>query len=76
MRKLIVAGLAESAPDHDFSHIERANGMFCYLGISPEQVAQLKKDCGIYMVDSSRINVCGITAGNVSYLAESIASVL
>ena len=50
--------------------------MFCYLGISQEQVAQLKKDCGIYIVDSSRINVCGITAGNVNYLAESIASVL
>lgn len=75
-RKLIVAGLAKSAPDHDFSHIERANGMFCYLGISPEQVARLKTDCGIYIVDSSRINVCGITADNVTYLAESIASVL
>ena len=76
MRRLIVAGLAKSAPDRNFSHIERANGMFCYLGISPEQVARLKKDRGIYIVDSSRINVCGITADNVTYLAESIASVL
>jgi aspartate/tyrosine/aromatic aminotransferase len=76
MRKLLVTALRESAPDHDFSHIERANGMFCYLGVSAEQVARLKKDYGIYLVDSSRINVCGITEGNVRYLAESIAAVL
>ena len=76
MRKLLVAALGKSAPQHDFSHIERANGMFCYLGVSAEQVARLKKDYGIYLVDSSRINVCGITEGNVGYLAESIAAVL
>jgi len=76
MRKLIIAGLGKSAPDRDFSHIDRANGMFCYLGVSPEQVAILKQDYGIYLVDSGRINVCGITGDNVSYLSESIAAVL
>lgn len=76
MRVALVAALKDTAPGHDFSHIERTTGMFCYLGVSPEQVAQLKKDRGIYLVDSSRINVCGITEGNARYLAESIASVL
>jgi len=76
MRTLLVKELNRAAPDHDFSHIERTTGMFCYLGVTPEQVEQLKKDRGIYLVDSSRINVCGITKGNVRYLAESIASVL
>ncbi len=76
MRKLMVAGLGKSAPDRDFSQIARANGMFCYLGVTPEQVARLKQDYGIYLVDSGRINVCGITADNVNYLAESIAAVL
>jgi aspartate/tyrosine/aromatic aminotransferase len=76
MRKLLVAGLAEAAPERDFSHIERANGMFCYLGVSPQQVARLKQDFGIYLVDTGRINVCGITGENVAYLAESIAEVI
>ena len=76
MRKLIVGGLGKTAPDRDFSHIERANGMFCYLGVSPEQVARLNQDYGIYLVDSSRINVCGISRDNVDYLSESIAAVL
>jgi aspartate/tyrosine/aromatic aminotransferase len=76
MRTLLVAALSKAAPDHDFSHIERANGMFSYLGVTPEQVERLKKDFGIYLVDSSRINVCGITEDNVTYLTESIAAVL
>ncbi len=76
MRKRIIAGLGKAVPARDFSHIERANGMFCYLGVSPEQVAKLKHDYGIYLVDSGRINVCGITGDNVSYLSESIAAVL
>lgn len=76
MRKLLVTALAETASGHDFSHIEGTTGMFCYLGISAEQVGRLKSERGVYLVDSSRINVCGITTGNVQYLAESIASVL
>ena len=76
MRALLSDALKAKAPDHDFSHLVRANGMFCFLGISAEQVVRLKKDYGIYMVASSRINVAGITAENVDYLASSIAAVL
>jgi len=76
MRVLLNDALIEKTPDHDFSHLMRANGMFCFLGISAEHVARLKQDFGIYMVDSSRINVAGITAENVGYLSDSIAAVL
>ena len=44
--------------------------------ITEAQVDRLKKDYGVYMVGSSRINVAGITPANVEYLAESIAAVL
>ena len=76
MRALLNDALAAKAGAHDFSHLARANGMFCFLGITAEQVATLKQEFGVYMVDSSRINVAGITADNVDYLAESIAAVL
>ena len=74
MRKLLNNALQKRAPDHDFSHLVRATGMFCFLGIAASQVARLKKDYGVYMVDSSRINVAGITPDNVDYLADSIAA--
>jgi aspartate/tyrosine/aromatic aminotransferase len=76
MRVLLHDALLEKAPDHDFSHLLRATGMFCFLGVSAVQVARLKKDFGVYMVDSSRINVAGITPDNVNYLADSIAATL
>ena len=76
MRVLLHDALVEKVPDHDFSHLLRATGMFCFLGITAEQVARLKQDFGVYMVDSSRINVAGITPDNVNYLADSIAATL
>jgi aspartate/tyrosine/aromatic aminotransferase len=76
MRVLLNDALKDRAPDHDFSHLVRATGMFCFLGVTADQVARLKKDYGVYMVNSSRINIAGITAHNVNYLADSIAAVL
>jgi len=76
MRGLLYNALLEKAPGQDFSHLARANGMFCFLGVSAENIVRLKKDFGIYMVDDSRINVAGITADNVEYLSDSIAAVL
>ena len=76
MRSLLNGALEDKAPGRDFSHLVRATGMFCFLGITAEQVVRLKQDFGVYMVDSSRMNVAGITADNVEYLAEAIAAVL
>lgn len=76
MRVLLNDALKEKAPDHDFSHLVRARGMFCFLGIPVEQVNRLKKEFGVYMVGSSRINTAGITAENVNYLSDAIAATL
>jgi aspartate/tyrosine/aromatic aminotransferase len=76
MRVLLHDALVERSPGRDFSHLVRANGMFCFLGVSPDEVARLKQDYGVYMVDSSRINVAGITEQNVGYLADAIAAVV
>ncbi|MDH3336885.1 MAG: aspartate/tyrosine/aromatic aminotransferase [Gammaproteobacteria bacterium] len=76
MRGLLNDALVEKVPEHDFSHLVRANGMFCFLGITAHHVDRLKEDFGVYMVNSSRINIAGITPDNVEYLADSIAAVL
>ncbi len=76
VRRTLNEALRDAAPEHDFSHLVRANGMFCFLGLSAAQVDRLKQEFAIYMVGSSRINVAGVTPDNVGYLAESIANVL
>ncbi len=76
MGALLHDALKEKVPGRDFSHLVNANGMFCFLGVTPEQVERLKQEFGVYMVGSSRINVAGITPTNVEYLADAIAAVL
>lgn len=76
MRQMFHDALQARAPAQDFSHLVAARGMFCFLGITPEQVDRLKKEHAVYMVDSSRINVAGINEDNVDRLAESIVAVL
>ncbi|MFV8818050.1 aromatic amino acid transaminase [Haliea sp. E17] len=66
----------ESATGRDYAFIEREKGMFSFLGLSAEQAQRLRREHSVYMLDSSRINVAGVNAGNVEYLAASVAAVL
>ena len=47
-----------------------------FVGLSEAQVARLIADFGLYMVNSSRINVAGISQTNVDYVADALAAVL
>jgi aspartate aminotransferase len=66
----------EAASGHDFGFIQREKGMFSFLGLTPEQAIRLREEHSVYMLDSSRINVAGVNAGNIDYLAQAVASVL
>lgn len=76
LRTLLVERLAAAGVSSGFEHIQSQHGMFSFLGISVEQVKRLREQYGIYMVDSSRINIAGISQQNIDYLANSIAAVL
>ncbi|WP_404419175.1 aromatic amino acid transaminase [Marinospirillum sp.] len=76
LRQQLNQGLQARGVDRDFSFIERQQGMFSFLGISPEQVKQLRKDFSIYMVESSRINLAGLSAQNLDYVCDGLASIL
>ncbi|RLA47725.1 MAG: aromatic amino acid aminotransferase [Gammaproteobacteria bacterium] len=73
LRTLLVEKLAEAGAGKDFSFITQQFGMFSFLGISKDQVRQLRDDYGIYMVGSSRINIAGVSQTNVEYVAAAIA---
>jgi aspartate aminotransferase len=60
----------------DYGFIEREKGMFSFLGLSAGQAVRLRQEFGVYMLDSSRINVAGINARNLDYIAQSVAQVL
>lgn len=60
----------------DFTFITENQGMFSYLGITLEQVRQLRSEYGIYFLDSTRVNVAGLSSANIDYTTDSIAAVL
>jgi len=60
----------------DFSFITENQGMFSYLGITLEQVRQLRNEYGIYFLDSTRVNVAGLSSANIDYTTDSVAAVL
>jgi aspartate aminotransferase len=66
----------EQASGRDFGFIEREKGMFSFLGLSTEQALRLRREYSVYMLDSSRINVAGVNAANIDYLARAVAAVL
>ncbi len=76
LRRLLVDKLAERATPVDFSFIGNERGMFSFLGIERERVVALRERFHVYMIESSRINIAGINASNVDYVADSIAAVL
>lgn len=76
MRSAFVKGLAEAGAQQDFSFIERQRGMFSFSGLTRAQVDRLRDEHGVYVVGSGRINVAGMTPGNLPRLCQAIAAVL
>ena len=66
----------QGATGQDFEFIRKEKGMFSFLGLSKDQVQRLREDHSVYMLGSSRINVAGVNARNIDYLANAIAAVL
>jgi aspartate aminotransferase len=75
-RQLIIDKLAGEGVTQDFSFITRQHGMFSFLGINKEQIARLRNEFSIYMVDSSRGIIAGLNHSNIDYFARSVAAVL
>ncbi len=51
------------------------NGLFSILPLSGEQILKLRSDHGIYMAGSGRINVAGLTMGNIDKFIADLATV-
>lgn len=50
-------------------------GMFSFSGLTRQQVERLREEHAVYVVGSGRINVAGITPGNLDALCSAIAAV-
>lgn len=74
LREQLVMALS-AAGAGDFGFIAQERGMFSFLGLSPVQVARLRSEYSIYLVDSSRINVAGLSHANLDYVCDAVRAV-
>lgn len=70
--KLAAAGVTGGV---DLSPIGIQNGLFSIIPFTPEQVQDMRKNHGIYFAGSGRINVAGLTTGNIDKFIAAVAQV-
>lgn len=61
---------------HDFRFIKNQRGMFAFMGLNATQVMQLRKESGIYLVGSGRLNLAGLSSSNITNVCEAIYNLL
>ena len=55
-----------------WNHITDQIGMFSFTGLNPEMCQYLLNEKHIYLLKNGRISMCGVTPGNLDYVANSI----
>jgi len=70
--KLAAAGTAGSV---DMAQFGGQNGLFSIVPLTPEQVLAMREKHGVYMAGSGRINVAGLTMGNIDKFIAAVADV-
>lgn len=75
MRTRLRDGLAREGSTLNWQHITDQIGMFCFTGMTPEQVENITKNHSVYLTKDGRISIAGISSTNVDYLAHAIHDV-
>jgi len=76
LRNELAVGLNDAQNKIDFEFLARSKGMFCFLGIQREDVLTLRSEFGIYLLESTRINVAGLSEQNLPIIIERVADVI
>jgi aspartate aminotransferase len=75
MRNRLRSELEATGSKLSWNHVTDQIGMFCFSGMTGEQVDKLRTDHHIYMTRNGRISMAGVTSGTVQRLAKAIHEV-
>ena len=76
LRQGLASGLNDAQSKIDFGFVAESKGMFCYLGIPQADVLTLRSEFGIYLLESTRINVAGLSEQNLPVIVERVSDVI
>ncbi len=60
----------------NFNFVANQNGMFSILGLTPEQVVQLREQHAVYVLNSGRMNFAGVRELQLDRVCEAICAVI
>jgi len=67
--------LTGTAGTVDLTPMGGQNGLFSIVPLTKEQVLEMREKHGVYMAGSGRINVAGLTMGNIDKFIAAVAQV-
>ena len=70
--RLAAAGTVGSL---DLTPLATQNGLFSMLALDKDQIARLRAEHGVYMAGSGRINIAGLTQGNIDKFIAALGEV-
>jgi aromatic-amino-acid transaminase len=70
-----LASADNQVPGLDLAPLASQSGMFAMLALDKDQIQRLRDEHAIYMAGSGRINVAGLTAGNIDTFIAALAAV-
>lgn len=70
-----LAAADNQVPGLDLAPLASQSGMFAMLALDKDQIQRLRDEHAIYMAGSGRINVAGLTAGNIDKFIAALAAV-
>ena len=70
MRSALKESLKKAGSTKKWDHITDQIGMFCYTGMTQQQVKRLIQEFHIYCTEDGRISVAGLNSKNVDYVAQ------
>lgn len=70
-----LAAADNRAPGLGLATLGEQNGLFSILKLAPEQILRLREEHGVYMAGSGRINIAGLTSGNIGRFIDALAAV-
>ena len=76
MRQRLADSLNTAQDVIDFEFVARSKGMFCFLGIPRDDVLALRSEFGIYLLESTRINVAGLSDKNLPVIVQRVSDVI
>lgn len=75
MRSKLRIALEGIGSTRDWTHVTTQIGMFCFTGLTQEQVLEIRSKYHIYCTEDGRISMAGVTSKNVAYIAQAIFDV-